>query len=39
METLFNDLQNHLATHFGERISLIDEDYGQLDLGFKSLVT
>lgn len=31
METLFNDLQNHLATHFGERISLIDEDYGQLE--------
>lgn len=31
METLFNDLQNHLAEKFGERISLIDEDYGQLE--------
>lgn len=31
METLFNDLQNHLATQFGERITLIDEDYGQLE--------
>ena len=31
MEALFNDLQKHLAENFGERISLIDEDYGQLD--------
>ncbi|MBQ8501063.1 MAG: hypothetical protein IJ494_01980 [Bacteroides sp.] len=31
METLFNDLQNHLAASFGERVSLIDEDYGQLE--------
>ena len=31
METLFNDLQKHLAENFGERISLIDEDYGQLE--------
>lgn len=31
METLFNDLQQHLATKFGGRISLIDEDYGQLE--------
>ena len=31
MEALFNDLQKHLAEHFGQRISLIDEDYGQLE--------
>ena len=31
MENLFNDLQKHLAEKFGERISLIDEDYGQLE--------
>lgn len=31
METLFNDLQKHLADNFGERITLIDEDYGQLE--------
>ena len=31
MEALFNDLQKHLAENFGERISLIDEDYGQLE--------
>lgn len=31
METLFNDLQNHLAAKFSERIALIDEDYGQLE--------
>lgn len=31
METLFNDLQKHLAEQFGGRISLIDEDYGQLE--------
>lgn len=31
METIFNDLQKHLAENFGERITLIDEDYGQLE--------
>lgn len=31
MEQLFNDLQQHIATHMGDVISLIDEDYGQLE--------
>jgi hypothetical protein len=30
MEQLFNDIQNHIAGHFSE-LSLIDEDYGQLE--------
>lgn len=31
MENLFEDLQGHLAANFGERVTLIDEDYGQLE--------
>ncbi|MDR1340176.1 MAG: hypothetical protein LBK58_09015 [Prevotellaceae bacterium] len=30
MEQLFNDIQNHIAGHFPE-LSLVDEDYGQLE--------
>lgn len=31
MEKLFNDLIKHLAEKLGGKVSLIDEDYGQLD--------
>lgn len=31
MEQLFNDLRNQIALKLGGRISLIDEDYGQLE--------
>lgn len=31
MEELFNDLQNHIAARMGDTVSLIDEDYGQLE--------
>lgn len=31
MEQLFNDLQTHIAEKLGNEISLIDEDYGQLE--------
>lgn len=31
MEQLFNDLQNQIALKLGSKLSLIDEDYGQLE--------
>ena len=31
MEELFNDMQRQIATQLGDAVSLIDEDYGQLE--------
>ena len=31
MEQLFNDLQQQIANKMGNDVSLIDEDYGQLE--------
>lgn len=31
MEQLFNDLQQQIAKEMGSTVSLIDEDYGQLE--------
>ena len=31
MEQLFNDIQRRIAENMGDILSLIDEDYGQLD--------
>lgn len=31
MEQLFNDLQKQIAANLGSEVSLIDEDYGQLE--------
>ena len=31
MEQLFNDLRQQIAGTMGDTVSLIDEDYGQLD--------
>ena len=33
MEQLFNDLQAQILTKMGDAVSLVDEDYGQLESG------